>query len=326
MPQEKKKNKIIQEISDKYQYCQKLVQRFVSNFGLNETLKLIKGYEKEPLQGIRVNTLKISKRDLKKRLSKKEFILKECKWSNAGLIIKGGKYPLGATTEYLAGYYFIQSPASLLPVEILNPQPGDFIIDCAAAPGGKATHIAQKMKSKGTLLCIDISRERMKSLRANVNRCGITNVICVRRDFKKFANTNLKADKILCDAPCSGEGLLAIDKERRKKVALNDIRRLAQLQKELIQTAVSLLKKEGILVYSTCSTAVEENEEVINWALQEFPLKIEETGFREFSKGHIKLPEKTYNTDLEKAIRLYPQKHQTEGFFICKMRFIGDKT
>jgi 16S rRNA C967 or C1407 C5-methylase (RsmB/RsmF family) len=135
----------------------------------------------------------------------------------------------------------------------------------------------------------------------------------------EFPKYKLKVDKVLLDAPCTGEGLMATDFLRRTSKSQSDIDRLSQLQRELLHAGIKSLKKQGILVYSTCSTAPEENEEVIDWALNNFPVKIQEISFKEFSSGLSSAFGKEYNSELRKTKRLYPHKDGTEGFFVAKL-------
>ena len=306
-------------LASKFGYIPETIERFISLFGALETEKMLIAYEKQPKATIRTNTLKIEPSKLKERLAWKGFILEDAEWDSLGFIVKKQPFSLGSTTEHLSGMYFIQSQASWLPVIALDPKPNDLVIDLAAAPGGKATHLAQKMYNKGVLFCIDISRERMRSLRSNLSRCGIINNISIRMDGRELSKLKLKADKILLDAPCSGEGLMAVDKKRRMTRSIVDIKRMAKLQKELLSEAILSLKEKGTLVYSTCSTAPEENEEIIDWAIKNYPIKIEKLPFDNVSPGLISAFNREYNQDLKKAIRLYPHKNGTEGFFVAKI-------
>lgn len=313
-----------EKLAKKYGYLKSTIERFIASFGLTETEKMLEAYELKPASIIRVNTLKISAQELNEKLSNKGFKLIPSEWYTDGFVVTNEPFSLGGTTEYLSGYYFIQSKASWLPVLLLDPKPNETVIDMAAAPGGKATHIAQLMNNTGTLFCLDISRERIKSLRSNLGRCGIKNVICKRTDAREINDLNLKADKILLDAPCSGEGLMAIDKSRRTTRNEEDISRMADLQKQLFEAALKVLKKDGIIVYSTCSTAPEENEEIIDEMLKQHNLIIEKAELGNFSPGLVSVQNKAYNKDLQKAIRLYPHLHKTEGFFTCKLRYLGE--
>jgi NOL1/NOP2/sun family putative RNA methylase len=312
------------QLADKFDYLVETVERFLELFGFEETTEMLEAYNQKPLQSIRVNTLKITSDELLKKLQQKGMKLESSEFDVDGFIVKETPFSIGATTEYLSGYYFIQSTASWLPVIALQPKQNDLIIDFTAAPGGKATHIAQLMNNKGTLICLDISRERIKSLRSNLSRCGVMNTILIRTDSRKFQEYDVKANKILLDAPCSGEGLMAIDRTRRTKRSLDDITRMNKLQKELLESALNSLEVEGMLVYSTCSTAPEENEEVISWALEKYPIEVVNIGCNNFSKGFTSAFGKNYHPDLNKARRLYPHKNGTEGFFFCKLQLKED--
>lgn len=313
-----------ERLAEKYGYLLETIERFIAIFGLEETEQMLSAYEKPPTPTIRVNSLKITREELITRLTKKGFTLKSIDWYDKGLTIINQPYSIGSTTEYLSGYYFIQSKASWLPVLLLDPQPREIVVDLAAAPGGKATHIAEKMENKGTLICVDISRERIKSLRSNLTRCGVMNSICYRMDSQEIAKLGIKADRILLDVPCTGEGLMAVDIERRKARNSEDIIRMNELQKNLMTAGIKALKKNGTLVYSTCSTAPEENEDVINWVLEKYPIKVVEQQYKNFHPGLTKGIKKEYNTELKKAIRLYPHTDDSEGFFACKMELMEE--
>ena len=161
---------------------------------------------------IRTNTLKVKRRDLARTLIGRGVSLEPlAEWSKVGLKINDTKVPLGATPEYLAGHYILQSPSSFLPVIALCPQPDEQILDMAAAPGGKTTYIAQLMKNKGVLIANDIQKDRTKALYANCQRLGVTNVIITNYDGKKMPGVVKNFDRVLLDSPCSGLGLISRD-------------------------------------------------------------------------------------------------------------------
>ncbi|MCF2142352.1 MAG: RsmB/NOP family class I SAM-dependent RNA methyltransferase [Candidatus Heimdallarchaeota archaeon] len=315
-----KNDDITTSLAREYGYHIEIIERFIRYFGLETTKEILEAYNVPLKKTIRCNTLKYSPQELLKRLGEKGFQLEESPYYDLGFIVLAEPFPLGATTEYLRGGYFIQSQASWLPVLALEVQPGEVIIDFAAAPGGKATHIAQLMENQGVLLCLDISRERMKALRSNLTRCGVKNAITKRMDSTSFWKLNIKADKILLDAPCTGEGLMAIDLDRRKKNLKSDMKRLTEIQKELFASALHSLKKEGVLVYSTCSTAPEENEKVIEWALEQFPIEILELQISKIVPGLQKVVKEEFQPAIRKTGRLFPHLHGTEGFFVCKVQ------
>ncbi|XRP97417.1 NOL1/NOP2/sun family putative RNA methylase [Methanocaldococcus sp. 16A] len=218
------------------------------------------------MQFIRVNTLKINPDVLKERLEKKGVILEKT-FLDYAFEVKKSPFSIGSTPEYLFGYYIPQSISSMIPPIVLNPEEESFILDMCAAPGGKTTHLAQLMKNKGTIVAVEISRSRVKALKSNINRMGVLNTIIINADIRKYKDYLLKNeiffDKILLDAPCSGN----IIKDKNRNVSEEDIKYCSLRQKELIDVGIDLLKEGGILVYSTCSAEDEENEEVIRYIL-----------------------------------------------------------
>jgi ribosomal RNA methyltransferase Nop2 len=161
---------------------------------------------------IRTNTLKTKRKDLAKVLIQRGVSLDPvAEWSKVGLKIYESQVPIGATPEYLAGHYILQSPSSFLPVMTLAPQPNERVLDMAAAPGGKTSYIAQLMKNTGVLVANDIKKERLKSLNANMHRLGVTNCVVSCQDGKKLPNMYKKFDRCLLDAPCTGLGVIARD-------------------------------------------------------------------------------------------------------------------
>ncbi|MHA1377687.1 MAG: NOL1/NOP2/sun family putative RNA methylase [Candidatus Helarchaeota archaeon] len=311
---------LIRKLSKTYGYLEYMIERYFKLFGKEETIKLLKANDSKFFPSIRTNTLKIEPPILKKKLEKKGFRLKQIPWIDYGFWIVKGKLPLGATTEYLLGYYYIQQAASMLPAKILNPNPTDLVIDMCAAPGGKTSHLAQIMRNNGVILAFDINFKRMKSLKSNISRCGIKNTIGYVMDSLKLEEIEISANKVLLDAPCTGEGLICFDSSRKKSRTLNDIKICSIKQEELLRIAIKCTKKGGTIVYSTCSIAPEENEIVINEILRDNSVNIEKTGINFGSEGLIEVFGKKLNPDLRMCKRFYPQTHGTEGFFICKLK------
>ena len=284
-----------------------------------EVEEFLEGNEKPLPRTIRCNTLAISPEELIERLESKGFLLKRVDLSYAFRVV-GGRLPIGATTEYLLGYYFLQSLASMWAVEALNPKGTELVVDMCAAPGGKTTHIAQLMENKGTILATDINRSRMRGLRSNLSRMRVENVLAIRMDATKLPLLGIQADAVLLDAPCTGEGLIPLDPARKRSRRLEDIETMSAVQRRLISAAAAILREGGVLVYSTCSIAPEENEEVIHYALKRWPLRVIDTGLPIGEPGFTEAFGRPLNPSLALARRLYPYKHQTEGFFLCKLQ------
>ena len=238
--------------------------------------------------------------------------------------IYDSQVPIGATPEYLAGHYILQSPSSFLPVMALCPQPGERVLDLAAAPGGKTTYIAQLMKNSGVLFANDLKKERLKALTANIQRLGITNWIVTNYDGRNYSKTMKGFDRVLLDSPCSGLGVISRDPSIKAQKTYNEIMKLSHLQKQLILEAIDWCdfksKTGGYIVYSTCSIAVEENEAVIDYALKHRYVKLVDTGLEVGNEGLPKYKERRYHPSLKLTRRIYPHTHNMDGFFVAKLK------
>eukprot|EP01017_Pseudomicrothorax_dubius_P004136 TRINITY_DN1075_c0_g1_i5.p1 TRINITY_DN1075_c0_g1~~TRINITY_DN1075_c0_g1_i5.p1 ORF type:complete len:606 (+),score=249.35 TRINITY_DN1075_c0_g1_i5:94-1911(+) len=308
-----------------YGYNSELLDLLFDTFNPNELVQLLEANEEQRPTTIRVNTLKTRTKELAQRLIQKGVSLEPvADWTKVGLKIYESKVPIGATTEYLAGYYMLQSASSLLPVMALAPQMNERILDMAAAPGGKTTHIAQLMKNTGVLVANDLKKERLKSLMFNMHRMGATNSIIVNHDGRKLPKYMKHFDRVLLDAPCTGLGIVSRDPSIKSQRMLIDVKKAAHLQRELILAAIDCTKPGGYLVYSTCSILVEENEEVIDYALKRRFVKVVESGLEIGEPGFQKHMKKRFHQSLLKTKRIFPHIHNLDGFYVAKLRKIKD--
>ncbi|NVM37134.1 MAG: RsmB/NOP family class I SAM-dependent RNA methyltransferase [Candidatus Lokiarchaeota archaeon] len=298
-----------------------MVQRYIQFLGLDDTVNLLKANEKPLTPSIRVNTLKLSALDLKQRLEEKGFELEQIEWVPYGFNVIRASHNLGSLHEFLQGYYYLQNVASMLSAIILDPKPNEIVIDMCAAPGSKSTHLAQLMGNEGSLILIDKNKNRIPALETNLRRMGIINSIVLNMDAIDLSELNIKAEKILLDAPCTGEGLIRQDPSRKKNKKLRDIEKLALIQKKLLKAGLNALKEGGKLLYCTCSIAPEENELVINdvinelknFAIIEISEKYGVNGLTEVFRTHL-------IEDLEFSQRLYPHIHNSIGFYFCLIK------
>ncbi|MBN2368262.1 RsmB/NOP family class I SAM-dependent RNA methyltransferase [Candidatus Woesearchaeota archaeon] len=277
-------------------------------------------------RSIRVNTIKADIHDVKKRLEDKGWKLTQIPFCKEGFWVEHetGRLDIGNTREHALGYYYVQEAASMIPPLVLNPEPGDLILDMCASPGSKTTQIAQYMENTGLLIANDFTGMRMKPLGLNVERMGITNTILTRMYGQWFAKKNLQFDRILVDAPCSGTGTIRKSLKTLRIWNPTMVKRLASTQKKLISVGFEILKPGGTLVYSTCSTEPEEDESVIthllekysNADLQDISLKLNR------SPVILEFEGQNYSPDAKKCLRLWPQDNDTEGFFVTKVRKI----
>lgn len=265
---------------------------------------------------IRVNTLKITAKELLPRLEKLGIKITPVDFTKNGYYVQS-KFSLGAITEYLLGYYYIQEAAAQLPVQVLDPKPTDLVLDMCAAPGGKTTQIAQQMKNQGTIIAYELKPHRMTSLLVNLERCGVKNTTVFQGNAVKAKQLGIKYDKILLDAPCAGNYLSEPGWfEKRDQEGINIS---STIQKRLLQDAVDLLKTGGTLVYSTCSLEPEENELNIQWALENLPVKLEKVNLQIGDEGLTNVFGQKLDSEITKCRRFWPHKTKTEGFFIAKM-------
>ena len=308
------------ELAERYGYLPYMIERYAEIFG-ERLLDFLEACEKPLRRSIRCNTLKIDCGSLARRLEAKGFKLRKIPWAPHGFWVEEEPLSLGATEEYLLGYYYIQGAASMLPAYILEPRPGERVLDMAAAPGGKTTQLAQLMLNRGVILAVDVSRRRVRALRSHLNRMGVTNTVVVRTDARRLVKLGPVFDKVMLDAPCTGEGLIPIDPSRKKSRAMNDLRLLARLQVELLEAAFALTKPGGYIVYTTCSIAPEENEYVVSRVLENHPnLAVVEPGVDVGLPGITRFRGVDFDPQVGRCRRLYPHTHGTEGFVICLLR------
>jgi len=298
-----------------YGYSEWIMNRFLHYIpGVH---KFLKRMDRPPQQYIRVNSLKISKKELKIRLVARGFELEDAIVEDV-FAVKKAPHPAGATPEYLLGYYYIQDLSSCVSVVAMDPANDETNLDMCAAPGGKTTYIAQKMNNTGLLVAMDANKRRMNSIVFNLNRCGVMNTCVYNMDALMAAKLGLKYDKILLDAPCTCEGVIQKDVDRKISRTPKDIEFCSTKQTKLVDVAVNLVKPGGSLVYATCSFAPEENELIVDHVLQKYnaeiiPIPYGSEGLTQF--GDLKFDSKVKNTR-----RFYPHIHSTLGFYVAKIK------
>jgi NOL1/NOP2/sun family putative RNA methylase len=311
----------IHELCTRFGYREYMIERYLKLFGEARIIEFLEGNDQKLVPTIRVNTLRISQEELHKKLTDKGFNLSPIPFIPDAFYVKHEPFSIGATTEYLLGDYYIQGAASMIPSMLLKPNSQDLVVDMCAAPGGKTIQLAQHMRNEGILFALDLNRERMKSLRSNLARCGVKNVIAIRMDATTLGELKITGiTKILLDAPCSGSGLIPSDPTRKLSRGYEDITSCSSTQSKLITAALNALEPGGELVYSTCSIEPEENEYIIDTVLNQFGVKLVDLGLTIGEPGILEAFGKQIAPDLKKARRLYPYLHQTEGFFVCKLK------
>ncbi|MGV3487856.1 MAG: RsmF rRNA methyltransferase first C-terminal domain-containing protein [Tuberibacillus sp.] len=284
---------------------------------MEEANAFLHTYHLPKTSGLRVNTLKADIEDINQIVP---FHLLPVPFCPAGFYVDETDQP-GKNPLHHAGVYYIQEPSAMFVAEVLDPKPGEKVLDLCAAPGGKATQIAAKMETTGLLSTNDINPKRVKALSENVERLGITNAIVTNETPEKLAaKFESYFDRILVDAPCSGEGMFRKDPEAMEYWSPEHVKECAIWQKDILDHAYKMLRPGGTLVYSTCTFSPEENEEQIAQFVQRFPdMAIEpiekiggvSDGVPEWSNSPI--------PELKNAARLWPHHLKGEGHFVAKL-------
>jgi len=267
-----------------------------------------------PRQAIRVNRARVKDRDLLERLKEDGVALQKIPFLENGYWVKGSTVSVGATAEYLLGLYSIQEAAAQIPATLFSNVRGKLILDACAAPGGKTVQLADLMDNNGTIIALDVSKERMTALANHLERCRVSNTVVYKQDARTASNLNLKFDGILLDVPCSGN--FASDNNWFRRRTLQDVKRNAALQKAILTEAVSCLADNGEIVYSTCSLEPEENEINMDWAIRHLNLEIVTVDCKG-EGGLTQVLGQSLDASIKKCKRIWPG--ETQGFFVCKL-------
>ena len=290
---------IIFDLSIKYSCPKELVKHYVDDYGIEDTEEFLKDSIGNAPIVLRVNTLKTTADALIKLLSSENTTATKCDdIENALVLTDGGA--VFKTKAYRDGLFHVQDKASQICVFKLDPKPNEVVFDMCASPGGKSFTIAEKMKNIGELYSFDLYDHRVKLISDGAQRLGINIINANVGDASQFNDALPKADKILCDVPCSGLGVIRRKPEIRYK-DLDFVDNLCELQYNILSCSAKYLKQNGVLVYSTCSLNKKENEDICDKFLAE-------------------------NNDFQKVedyITLWPHKNATDGFFIAKFKKVN---
>lgn len=275
----------------------------------------LESFNDSRLYGLRVNTLKITPEEF---LKIAPFELKPIPWIENGFYFsekdKPAKHPY-----YFAGLYYIQEPSAMTPANVLPVEPGDTVFDMCAAPGGKSTELGAKLCHTGFLVTNDISNSRAKALLKNIEVCGIPNVCVMSEDPKKIAGRFTGFfDKVLIDAPCSGEGMFRKDSKLIKSWEKTGPEFYAKIQREIILLGADMLKPGGKMLYSTCTFSMTEDEDIIRHLLKNRP-ELHLTDIRPYEGfcAGFTADEEAASLHLEKCVRIFPHKMAGEGHFLA---------
>ncbi|MBS7615739.1 RsmB/NOP family class I SAM-dependent RNA methyltransferase [Candidatus Bathyarchaeota archaeon] len=267
-----------------------------------------------PKQAIRVNVMNVEGVNVVERLERLGFKLEKIHFIERGYWVKRSSFSIGATIEYLLGYYSIQEAAAQIPATLFTDLKGKTVLDACAAPGGKTVQLADLMDNTGVIVALDVKSRRLNALANQLERCRVKNAIVYGLDAREASKLGVKFDRILLDVPCSGN--FAMDKDWFKRRTIDDVHRNARLQRQILAEAAKVLKTSGEIVYATCSLEPEEDELNIDWAVKNLGLKtVEINCYGEESPTEIF--GKRLDSSVRNCRRIWPG--ETQGFFVCKL-------
>ena len=300
------------ELSIKYSYNPWIVEKWIKDFGQEFTEDLLDANAEKPNLYIRTNTLKISRDELIGKLAKEGIKCTKVNGIDEAIIVQNLKNIEG-NELFKLGYFTIQDISSMLVGKIANPEKDSKVLDICSAPGGKTTHVATIMENTGQVIARDVFDHKLKLIKSTVNRLGLTNVSIENRDALKLDDNSIdKFDYVLADVPCSGLGIIRRKPEIKFKEA-SELSGLPDIQSKILNNASKYVKENGTLIYSTCTIHDEENIDVVEQFLKE-------------NKNFELVPIENINIDLDNQekgyIKIYPNIHGMDGFFIAKLKRI----
>lgn len=300
----------------------RLPEKFIENlydmFSPGTVDNILRGIAEKRYTTLRVNNLKYNIQDLMRYFKDINIKFERVLWYKDALVIKNAtEKDIQKLEIYKEGKIYLQSLPSMVPPLVLNPKEGEKVLDLTAAPGGKTTQMASIMNGKGYILANELDKLRCERLKYNVEMQGANIVEVINERGEKLGEKYQEQfDKVLLDAPCSGEGRFTIyNVQSYKQWSEKTVNDLAKLQKKLFGSAYKALKPGGTLCYSTCTLNKIENEQILDWALANFNLKQEKIDLE--IKQAVPGNSKDLNKNVEKSLRILPSK-EMEGFFVAK--------
>jgi len=270
-------------------------------------------------QAIRINESNVKGKRVLNRLKQNGVTLDRIPFLDNGFWVRRSRVSVGATAEYLLGFYSIQEAAAQIPASLFSDLKGKVVLDACAAPGGKTVQLADLMENTGVIEALDVDKRRLSALANHLERCQVSNTVVYDRDARYSLGLKLMFDRILLDVPCSGN--FVTDEHWFKRRTLRDVERNARLQREILTETCKCLKDEGEIIYSTCSLEPEEDELNVDWAIKNLDLKVEKID----SLGQEGMTD-VFGRKLDSSIsccrRIWPG--DTQGFFMCKLKKRGN--
>lgn len=308
-----KEKQPIQYLSVTYSMPMWIVEKWVSEYGMDTTELMLKASMDEKATSIRCNTQKNSVKQLKETLEKEGVTVSEGKYIKEALYIKNYNY-LGALQSFRQGLFTVQDESSMFVGMVSGIEKGNMVLDVCSAPGGKTFHAAQLLKGTGLVSARDVSQRKIDLVNENKQRLCFENV-----ETKVWDATILdedyvgKADVLIADLPCSGLGVIGKKNDIKYKMKEESLQELVLLQREILKVVTHYIKKGGTMIFSTCTVNLQENQENVRWIEENTSLVLESIDSY--------LPEELHNEDTKKGyLQLIPGIHGTDGFFLARFR------
>ncbi|MBW9151825.1 16S rRNA (cytosine(967)-C(5))-methyltransferase RsmB [Clostridium estertheticum] len=300
----------IERLCFEYSFTKSLVKLFIKQYGPQKAEEILKGLNYKPDVTVRVNTLKLTYKEIWEKLIENGYNIEEGYASTEAIRIIKGKN-IENNVLFNEGNITVQDESAMLTAPSMDLKLNMKVLDLCSAPGGKTTHIAELMKNTGKVLAFDVHKNKLSLIEENVERIGITNTTCEVQDATVFNKDLFEyADRVLIDVPCSGLGIIRKKPEIKWSKNIKDINNIIDIQRSIMDNASKYVKKGGVLVYSTCTLNKDENEGNIDWFIESHcEFKIEPVFFGEFD--NIKYSDKGYVT-------IFPNEYM-DGFFITKL-------
>jgi len=310
-----KKNPI-KHISARYSHPEWMVKRWIDRYGVDETIQLCSANNIHPPLYIRTNILNTTREELVNILTKDGVLTSTSHNLPESIEIINLGSSMDEFPSYKKGLFQVQDESSMLVTHILDPKPGEIIIDACSAPGGKSTHIAEFMQNTGEILSFDIDGQRLELLKESCKRLGIKIIQTIEADARQVGEYVKQADRILVDAPCSGLGVLRRRVEARWRRSPEQIMEFAQLQYEILDSISNYVKPNGIIVYCTCTIEPEENQQIVEKFLKLHPEFHVQSVYAFLTDDLMQIEDIVSD---EGYLQTYPHRHKMDGFFAVRM-------
>ncbi len=304
----------VKALSVQYSVPEWLVEKVIKEYGMESAEKMfVSLYENVGATSIRVNNSRISTEECVKLLEKEGVCVKCAPYVETALEISGYD-SLNFLESFENGYFQVQDVSSMMVGLAADPKEEDRVIDICAAPGGKSIHVADLLKSTGHVEARDLTDYKVGLIEDNIARCGFNNINAKRADALVFDESSKEsADIVIADLPCSGLGVLKKKSDIKYRMSQSQIEELAELQKRILRNAAAYVKSGGTLIYSTCTITKEENDQQVDWILENLPLQLVSL------KGCI-CEELLEHAEREGCLQLLPGREKADGFFLAKFQ------